>query len=111
MAQSPFESFFLEISMIASAKEQHVVAFENMYAAYNAQPVPAPLVDPVLDAAKAAYDETVNTLIALLGDDVHCNQVDHDLWGAFSDFYKSTNGFRPQGLWTRSQVKDWFSRS
>lgn len=31
----------------------------------------------------------------------------HLFWGSFSDVYKSSNGVRPHGEWTREQAEKW----
>jgi len=66
--------------------------------------------DPEYVASKAAYEVTVTELLALLGADAHCNFVDCDLWSAFSDCYKSENGFRPRFHKTRQEVQEYFDR-
>lgn len=69
------------------------------------------LADPRYTDALAKYDATVAQLEALLGPDAHCNFVDMELWGQFSDWYKSEEGFRPRGHMTRAQVKAALSTS
>lgn len=56
-----------------------------------------------------SYNETVKTLIQLLGENAHCNEVDCDLWGYFSDYYKDVNGFRPRHYMTRKDVETWIT--
>lgn len=60
---------------------------------------------PEYTAALAAYESTVAQLQALLGPDAHCNFVDCELWGQFSDLFKSEHGFRPRQHLSRAQVK------
>ena len=62
---------------------------------------------PVRDSLNKEYDETVNQLVALLGEDVPCYEVDCDLWSTFSDIWKDRNGTRPYGSYSRQYVKDW----
>lgn len=64
--------------------------------------------DPEYSEKKQAYDDTVNQLKALLGPQAHCNQVDCDLWSAFSDIHKSEHGYRPRGHYTAAEVREQF---
>lgn len=61
-------------------------------------------------AAVARYDASVAALESLLGVDAHCNQVDADLWGLYSDCFKSENGFRPRHHVTRAAAKDYLAQ-
>lgn len=63
-----------------------------------------------LEHANAQYDATVLDLVAELGPDAHCAEVDCDLFGFYSDCYKDRNGFRPRGHVTRKQVQEWMER-
>lgn len=64
---------------------------------------------PEVVATQAAYDETVNSLIAMLGENAHCNLVDIELYSLFSDFYKDRNGFRPRHLVTRAECQEFLA--
>ncbi len=57
--------------------------------------------------AKAEYQKTVDLLVALLGTEAHCNHVDQDKWGYFSDFHKSIVGFRPRDHYSVAMVETW----
>jgi hypothetical protein len=64
---------------------------------------------PRYQAAKQAYDRTVEQLIALLGRDVQCFMVDTDLWQEYSDSYKDEYGCRPFGARiTRDEIHQRF---
>lgn len=66
---------------------------------------------PECKQARAAYDESVVALEAMLGKDVPCYFVDCDLSTMFSDYYKSVNGCRPHGInYSRQQVLEWCER-
>lgn len=66
--------------------------------------------DPEYAASKAAYEATVNELVALLGPEAGCHLVDSDLWSSFSDCYKDEAGFRPRFHKTRQEVQNYFDR-
>ena len=47
--------------------------------------------------------------MALLGPEAHCSSVDIELWGQYSDMFKSVEDSRPQHHVTRDQAKGWLS--
>lgn len=63
--------------------------------------------------ALTAWRETYATLVGIaksvLGPEAHCNDVDPDSWGAYSDCYKSDAGFRPRGWTTAAEVDAYFA--
>ena len=84
---------------------------EALYAARRAAPVGQEYTAPSAQKALADYEATVVALGSLLGPDAPCSQVDCDLWGEFSDFYKDVIGFRPRGMpFTRQTVLEWIFR-
>lgn len=84
---------------------------EAYYEARRAAPAGEAHQDPAVQQALSAYDASVDALEALMGPDAHCSQVDCELWGEFSDFYKDEVGFRPRGMhFTRQSVLAWIAR-
>lgn len=65
---------------------------------------------PEAETARTAYDETVSQLVALLGVEAPCHQVDSELFSEFSDFYKDVVGCRPRFPITRAEVQNWIAR-
>lgn len=65
---------------------------------------------PTVVAAREAYDASVAELVALLGPNATCKQVDCDLLESFHDIYKDDNGFRPGSGWTLTQVNQYFEQ-
>jgi hypothetical protein len=64
---------------------------------------------PRFQAAKQAYDHTVDQLLVLLGPSVPCFMVDLDQWLEYSDWYKSAYGCRPFGARiTRDEIQQQF---
>lgn len=59
--------------------------------------------------ARVDYDRTVTELVALLGDEVHCNLVDTELFGEFFDYYNDVVGLRPRQHITRQGVLTWLA--
>lgn len=59
---------------------------------------------------RTAYATLVGIAKSVLGPEAHCNDVDPDLWQAFSDCYKSDNGFRPRSWMTAAEVEAYFAR-
>jgi hypothetical protein len=58
------------------------------------------------------YADTVTQLVALLGPNAQCYEVDGLLYDSFSDEFKEIVSCRPRGLsYTRSQVLDWLKRN
>lgn len=86
---------------------------DRMYDAFNEEKTffrgDIEQLGPKSKQAKIEYDQSVAELVALLGDDAHCNCVDQDLWNKFSDFYKSMNGFRPRRHFSVADVKQWLA--
>ena len=62
-------------------------------------------VAPVRWMATKAYQCTVQALLALMGEDAHCCEVDEDLWNVFSEVFKGDVGVRPRFHQTRADVK------
>jgi hypothetical protein len=66
------------------------------------------------EEALTAWRETYATLVGIaksvLGPEAHCNDVDPDLWSAYSDCYKDDAGFRPRGWTTAEEVERYFAR-
>lgn len=62
------------------------------------------------EMARKAYDETVVQLVALLGAEAQCHEVDSELFSEFSDFYKDVVGCRPRFPITRKEVQNWIAR-
>ena len=92
-------------------QQQQCIAYDRMYGAMNYESKPGTNdYGPKTEIAKAAYEETVSALVALLGEDAHCSEVDTDLFSAYSDFYKSDAGFRPRHHATRADVKNYFNK-
>ena len=92
-------------------QQKQCIAYDRMYGAMNFEPkFVSSSYAPKTEIAKAAYEETVAALVALLGEDAHCSQVDTDMFSAYSDFYKSDAGFRPRHHVTRADVKNYFDR-
>lgn len=58
----------------------------------------------------AEYDALCDQLEKILGTEAHCNEVDPDLFGFYSDLYKDDHGFRPLHHITRAEVKQWLAR-
>lgn len=58
---------------------------------------------------RTQYATLVGIAKSVLGPEAHCNDVDPDLWQAFSDCYKSDNGFRPRFWNTAAEVEAWFA--
>lgn len=61
-----------------------------------------------IESARSKYDANVQALLTLLGQGAPCNFVDLDLWGDYSDFFKSLNGYRPRAHLNRAEVQQWF---
>lgn len=59
---------------------------------------------------KARYVASVQALTAALGPRAHCNQVDCDLWSAFSGLYKASYGVRPRGHFSRTEAQEHLAR-
>jgi hypothetical protein len=84
--------------MVVNAQAYQVVVRDKLYAAESQQEK---------EMWTDEYNQSVKTLIQLLGNNVHCNNVDCDLWGYFSDYYKDVNGVRPHHYMTREDVESW----
>jgi hypothetical protein len=67
--------------------------------------------EPVVIEAQKAYEANVAELVALLGVNAPCHQVDSDLWECFHNVYKSDVGCRPGAGWSWTQVKEYLERS
>jgi hypothetical protein len=63
-----------------------------------------------LEAWRERYATLVGIAKSVLGPEAHCNDVDPDLFSAFSDCYKSDNGIRPRFWMTVAEVEAWFAR-
>lgn len=59
---------------------------------------------------RTAYATLVGIAKSVLGPEAHCNDVDPDLWQAFSDCYKADNGFRPRSWMTAAECEAYFAR-
>lgn len=81
--------------------EQHHL-YEHWIDALNAEDAER------IESARSKYDANVQSLLTLLGQDAPCNFVDSDLWGDYSDFFKSLNGYRPRINLSRAEVQQWF---
>lgn len=62
-----------------------------------------------LEGWRTQYTALVAVAKSVLGPEAHCNHVDPDLWEAYSDCYKSDNGFRPRGHVTAAEAAAWFA--
>lgn len=86
-------------------------ALNAYYEAYNAVTGgEATHEHPTVTAALNAYNQTVEALVALLGPDAHCNQVDCSTWSLFSDCHKDRAGFRPRTYYSLAQVNELLER-
>lgn len=65
---------------------------------------------PEVVAARNAYEANVAELVALLGPNAHCFEVDADLYECFHNVYKDDVGCRPGSGWTLDQVKAYLER-
>lgn len=65
---------------------------------------------PAVVEAQAAYNANVEALLALLGPNAMCHQVDSDLWECFHNVYKDDVGSRPYGAWPVHEVKAYLER-
>lgn len=65
-------------------------------------------VAPLRWVATKAYQGTVQALLALMGEDAHCCEIDEDLWSLFSDAFKDEVGVRPRFHQTHAEVKRYF---
>lgn len=61
-----------------------------------------------IEKAKAEYERTIKWAVMMgLGGKLHCNAIDPDFFGMFSDWYKSDVGFRPSGAgWTYNRCTE-----
>lgn len=66
--------------------------------------------EALIDATRAAYDASVQRLMALLGQDAPCSMVDLGLWSTYSDLFKSFCDRRPQTLLSRGLVLEFLNR-
>jgi hypothetical protein len=57
---------------------------------------------------ESEYSEIVEDAILVLGDKVHCNDVDPISFQTYSDCYKDEYNFRPRGFITLKDVKAYF---
>lgn len=81
-------------------QDLQIKRMEAIYAAHGAGD------EVVLNAARAAYEETVQELLARLGENAPCTSIDQDSAQFFSDWYKEEHNFRPRGF-TYKQMVDW----
>lgn len=65
---------------------------------------------PEREAAIAVYDATVAELVALLGPEAACWDVDQDRWSMYSDCFKDDCGFRPTIELTVAEVNQYFAK-
>ena len=63
-----------------------------------------------LEAWRERYATLVGIAKSVLGPEAHCNDVDPDLWQAYSDCRKDLDGCRPRGWETSAEVEAWFER-
>ena len=66
------------------------------------------------NGARRDYERTKRwALMQKLGDVLHCNCIDPNLFSMFSDWYKEEHGFRPRGAeWTYTRCrKHWELRT
>lgn len=96
-------------AQVQAAQQQRVLR-DRMYDVLNRVGFDARKTHPDAIAAVQAYDDSVAGLIALLGPEAGCYEVDSDLWSQYSDFYKDENGFRPRHHVTRTEVLAFFER-
>lgn len=75
---------------------------DRLYAAMNANKYEGELKDRLL----AKYEETVQLLLARLGEHAYCGEIDSDTAQLFSDCYKDTHNFRPRGF-TYAMMLKW----
>lgn len=67
-----------------------------------------PLGTPEREEIVAKLDANVEMLLNVFGENTHCNKIDFEMFGLFSDLYKDRVGFRPRNEgWTYRRVKDW----
>jgi hypothetical protein len=65
---------------------------------------------PAVVAARDTYEASVTELVALLGPNAECHQVDCDLWECFHNIYKDDVGCRPRAGWSLQGVKAYLER-
>lgn len=60
---------------------------------------------PEVIACQRAYDDTVERLVQMLGENAHCNLVDIELYSSFSDLHSSRRGCRPRQFVNRMDCR------
>lgn len=95
-------------AQVRAEQQQQVVLCDQMYGVLNRLGFDALKTHPEAIAVVQAYDASVAGLVALLGAEAGCHEVDTDLWSSYSDFYKENVGFRPRHHITRADVQAYF---
>jgi len=83
---------------VKDLQQQQSQLRDAFYRALADQGYEARMDGPAVIAAREAYDVSVAQLLALLGTEAHCAEVDCDTRSAFSDAFKSESGVRPRGM-------------